>query len=605
VKRTPLKNDVASTSRSPSTDTTEANLIKQNTVRRRSFLQGLGMAGVAALPASVLLINQAKAREDTDENDDNGGRLSTGDASILRFLAAVITLVTLQVTTAFAAQTYLITDLGTLPGATTASAAAINNSNQVVGSSGLDAFLLSNGTMRDLGNFGGSSFAAALNSAGDVVGSASTSSGTHPFLVQNGKLSDLGIPSGFNSGVATGVNSSDQVVGQFNGGSRRQAFSRAFLWQNGKFTDLGTLGGRSASARGINKWVQIVGSSLNASGQNHAFVWQNGIMSDLGTLPGGAFSSAAAINDAGAIAGSSDDGNFVSHAVIFQNGVITDLGVPSDFTSSSANALNLNGVVVGAVATGSYRGVSHAFVAQNGSIADLNRLIPGNSGPWVLLTATGVNDAGEIVGTATFNGTERAFLLTPTTQPTVPAVPIHLAASSGNSVVALSWEGSVGAAGYNVKRSNSSSGPFSTIASVNTTNFTDHAVTNCSLYYYVASALNSAGESPNSSSATGVPQSVPAAPSNMTASPDHNPTLQLGSAIDLAWQNNAGTCSEGNVIERSTDGVNFQTLATYPPNQNTGTDAFLNSGTRYYYRVRAQSNGGESGPSNVASAVAP
>jgi hypothetical protein len=88
VKRTPLKNGVASTSRSPATDTTEANLIKQNTVGRRSFLKGLGMAGVAALPASALLLNQAKAREDTDNNDDNGGRLSKGDASILRFLAA-------------------------------------------------------------------------------------------------------------------------------------------------------------------------------------------------------------------------------------------------------------------------------------------------------------------------------------------------------------------------------------------------------------------------------------------------------------------------------------------------------------------------------------
>jgi len=566
LNRTPLKNAVASTSRSPSTDTTEADLIKQNTVVRSSFHR-------------------------------------------TRALCAVITLVTLQVTTAFAAQTYLITDLGTLSGATSASAAGINNNNQVVGSSGLDAFLLSNGTMRDLGNLGGSSSAAALNGVGDVVGSASTSTGTHPFLFQNGKLSDLGIPSGFNSGAATGVNRSDQVVGQLNGGSRRQAFSRAFLWQNGSgFTDLGTLGGRSASATGINNTGLIVGSSLNASGQNHAFVWQNEAMHDLGTLPGGTFSSAAAINDAGAIAGSSDGGNFGSHAVIFQQsgGGITDLGVPADFTSSSANALNNKGVVVGAASTGSYRAVSHAFVAQNGSITDLNRLIPGNSGPWVLLTATGVNDAGEIVGTATYNSTEeRAFLLTPTTQPTVPAVPIHLATNSANAVVGLSWEGSVGATSYSVKRSNSSSGPFSTIASVTTTTFTDNAVTNCSLYYYVVSAQNSAGESPNSSSATGAPQSVPAAPSNMTASPDTNPSLELGSAVDLAWQNNAGTCLEGNVIEKSTDGVNFQILATYPPFQNTGTDGFLNSGTRYYYRVRAQSNGGESGPSNVASVVAP
>ena len=256
MKKTPLKSGVASTSRSPSTDTTEANLIKQNTVGRRSFLKGHGMAGVAA--ASILRsLAAAEIRHRT------------------RAICAVITLVMLQVTTVFAAQTYLITDLGTLPGATTASAAAINNNNQVVGSSGLDAFFVSIGTngtigtMRDLGNFGGSSSAAALDSAADVVGSASTSSGTHPFLFHNGVLSDLGIASGFkfNSGAATGVsvvsvngNPAVEVVGQFNGGSRRQAFSRAFLWQqNGGFTVLGTLGGQSASATGVNIEGLIVG----------------------------------------------------------------------------------------------------------------------------------------------------------------------------------------------------------------------------------------------------------------------------------------------------------------------------------------------------------
>src|SRR3981081_2134938 len=67
---------------------TDINSHSHRVVARRSFLKGLGMAGATLLPASALLINQAKAQEDKDKNDDNGGTLSKGDASILRFLAA-------------------------------------------------------------------------------------------------------------------------------------------------------------------------------------------------------------------------------------------------------------------------------------------------------------------------------------------------------------------------------------------------------------------------------------------------------------------------------------------------------------------------------------
>ncbi|HWX20709.1 MAG TPA: hypothetical protein VN578_12490 [Candidatus Binatia bacterium] len=536
-------------------------------------------------------------------------------SSILSFTRTVLLvtgIIPVVANSGLAVETYLVTELGSLGGGTS-TASGINNNNQVTGTSttgagGFDAFLLSNGIVHDLGNSGGDSTGAALNSLGDVVGSTTSSVTTttnHPFLFRNGVLSDLGLPAGFNTGFANGVNDADQVVGQLISGPRRTAVSHAFLWQNGTFSDLGTLGGRSASAAAINNSSQVVGSSLNAAGQNHAFLWQNGAMADLGTLLGGSSSAAAAINGAGQIVGNGSTTNFGSHAVLFQNGVVTDLGVPSGFASSTANAINIHGVVVGSTSVGSYRGVVHAFVAQNGVITDLNRLIPGNSGSWILQTATGINDAGQIVGSGTTNGIQRAFLLTPTTAVTVPAVPINVVATSGNAVVGLNWGGSVGATSYNVKRSNSSAGPFVTIAAVTTTSFTDNAVVNCSTYDYVVSALNAAGESPNSSTATGVPQSVPPAPSNLTARPDTSPNLFLGSAIDLAWHNNAGSCSEFVVVERSTDGVNFQTLATYGNTQTTGTDGFLNSGTRYFYRVRAQSNGGESGPSNIASAVAP
>jgi probable HAF family extracellular repeat protein len=54
----------------------------------------------------------------------------------------------------------------------------------------------------------------------------------------------------------------------------------------------------------------------------------------------------------------------------------------------------------------------HAFVISAGKMVDLNTLIPAKSG-WVLQTATGINDAGQIVGYGTFKKQTRGFLLTP------------------------------------------------------------------------------------------------------------------------------------------------------------------------------------------------
>jgi len=53
-------------------------------VRRRSFIKGLGVAGAALFPAGTLLVNNADA---TIPNDDGGGSLTAGDASLLRFVA--------------------------------------------------------------------------------------------------------------------------------------------------------------------------------------------------------------------------------------------------------------------------------------------------------------------------------------------------------------------------------------------------------------------------------------------------------------------------------------------------------------------------------------
>ena len=97
----------------------------------------------------------------------------------------------------------------------------------------------------------------------------------------------------------------------------------------------------------------------------------------------------------------------------------------------------------------------------------------------------------------------------------VPPPPTNLVATAGNGQVGLSWSASSGATSYNVKRSTTSGGPYTTIASPTTTSYTDTGVTNGTTYYYVVSAVNTAGESANSSQVSATPQvAVPPPPTN-------------------------------------------------------------------------------------------
>ncbi|HVH69506.1 MAG TPA: malectin domain-containing carbohydrate-binding protein, partial [Candidatus Dormibacteraeota bacterium] len=88
----------------------------------------------------------------------------------------------------------------------------------------------------------------------------------------------------------------------------------------------------------------------------------------------------------------------------------------------------------------------------------------------------------------------------------LPAAPTNLTATPGNTQVSLSWTASSGAASYNVKRSTTTGGPYSSIATgVTTTNFTDTGLTSGTTYFYVVSAVNSNGESANSNQVSATP----------------------------------------------------------------------------------------------------
>lgn len=90
----------------------------------------------------------------------------------------------------------------------------------------------------------------------------------------------------------------------------------------------------------------------------------------------------------------------------------------------------------------------------------------------------------------------------------LPAAPAGLSGDSGNAQVSLTWGTPLWATSYNVKRSTSPGGPYTTIANVITPAYTDVNLVNGVRYYYVVSALDSYGEGPNSSEFVIIPNIV-------------------------------------------------------------------------------------------------
>ncbi|MFY9559252.1 MAG: hypothetical protein WAQ52_03375 [Terriglobales bacterium] len=317
-----------------------------------------------------------------------------------------------------AAQTYTVTDLGTVSGMDYSVARAVNVAQQVTGASGKSnsnlaaVFMYSNGAMTNLGTLGGNSgIGNGINSSGQVAGYSQNASGTYRAFLSNGKtLTDIGDLGG-GSAVAYAINDLGQVVGS---SVTADGSHHPFLYSNGQMIDLGTLGSHGNawwnSAQGINNFGVVTGTSYDAQGNFFGFVWSNGTMTKLGTL-GGPWSQGYAINNKGQITGLAYTADGSAHAFIRnRRGRMKDLGtIAGKFSSLWGFGINDAGVVVG---QSTFQDTYHAFVYRSGTIRDLNTLIPAGSG-WELISAEGINNLGQIVGLGMHHGLEHAYLLTP------------------------------------------------------------------------------------------------------------------------------------------------------------------------------------------------
>ena len=233
-------------------------------------------------------------------------------------------------------------DLGTL-GGPDAWAFVVNERGQVAGNSYTSfdpsercaqfetgflttgAFLWEKGTMKDLGNFGGTcTFAFDLNNRGQVVGGSALAGdqGQHPFLWDGKELRDLHTFGGDN-GTAIAINEAGDAVGW---ATYPDQTLRAALWRQGKkIKDLGV--GALADfpltfAVDINASGQVLGVAFNNDfSKASGFLWEDGgPLVDLDSLipPGSDLQLAfpETINDRGEIAGNGIDADGNQHAFL-------------------------------------------------------------------------------------------------------------------------------------------------------------------------------------------------------------------------------------------------------------------------------------------------
>jgi len=257
----------------------------------------------------------------------------------------------------------------------------------------------------------------------------------------------------------------------------------------------------------------------------------------------------------------------------------------------------------GLAATGGNGQAALGWNATTGATSYTVRRATTSGGAYATV-ASGVTGTS-YTDTGLSNGTTYYYVVTPanasgdgansaeTATATIPAAPTGLAATGGVGQIALTWNVSAGAAGYNVLRATSSNGNYTTVATgLAGTSYTDTGLADGMTYYYAVVATNGSGTSANSPQTNAI--TAPAAPTGPAATPG---TQQVA----LSWSASAGATSY--TVKRSaTSGSGYTTVAT-GVTATSYTNTGLSDGTTCYYIVTAVNASGESASSSEVNAT--
>jgi len=281
----------------------------------------------------------------------------------------------------------------------------------------------------------------------------------------------------------------------------------------------------------------------------------------------------------------------------------------TDSTGTSANSAAVSAkpnlpAPTGLAATGGNAQVVLGWTATTGATSYNIYRSTVSTGPFTAILANSTTNA--YTDTAVANGTTYYYEISAlgsggaspnsaavSATPSLP-VPTGLMATGSNAQVVLGWTVTAGATSYNVYRSTTSTGPFTTVLANPTTNaYTDTAVTNGTTYYYEIAAVSSGGTSANSAAVSVTPNlAIPSVPTGLTASSSN-------AQVVLGWTATAGATSY-NVYRATASGGPFTTILA-SPTTNSYTDTAVVNGTIYYYEIAARNSAGTS--ANLAPAV--
>ncbi len=283
---------------------------------------------------------------------------------------------------------------------------------------------------------------------------------------------------------------------------------------------------------------------------------------------------------------SSGGPHFVTSNQIHENGRNGISVARGHVITIGGNIITGNGTNTGIIGGryGIWRGAVSGGPGQPGGITLIDNIITGNNGN--VVAGQSSQDLGNFHQTLDATDSGNATTAGNEGPGVGPVAPLNLAAIAGNLQVSLSWDASNGAISYQVKRSLTSGGPYSTIAaSVSQTSFIDTPLTAGLTFFYVVSGVSTSGEGPISSEVSATPfGTAPPAPTGVVATEGNQ-------AICLVWDATTGA-NNYNVKRALVTGGPYTTIAS----SITATDYMdsgLTNGTAYFYVVSAVNGGGE------------